>query len=178
MSAPQADTSGEHPLEQLAQTASQQAAVLAREQLELARREIIARAREAGPGAAMLGGGALLAALASGTGTAGLILLLARRPGASAAALGVTGAYAGAGALLAREGLSRLREAAPPSDISADDQPARKPKPDPGAGKRRAKSASQRVTAAAKTPAGTTARARPKSKSASRPKDGSTTRRS
>ena len=64
---------------------------------------------EAGPAAAMVGGAALLAVLASGTGTAALVLLLARRPRASAAALGVTGAYAGAGALLAREGLDRLR---------------------------------------------------------------------
>ena len=61
----------------------------------------------------MVGGAAFLAALASGTGTAALVLLLTRRPGASAAALGVTGAYAGAGALLAREGLARIREAGP-----------------------------------------------------------------
>ena len=39
----------------------------------------------------------------TGTGTAALILLLARRPRASAAALGVTGAYAGAGAFLSRD---------------------------------------------------------------------------
>ena len=71
----------------------------------------------------MVGGGALLAALASGTGTAALILLLARRPGASAA-LGVTGAYAGAGAFLAREGLVRLREAGPPlPDVPVEDEP-------------------------------------------------------
>ena len=115
---------GERPLEQLAQTASQQAVVLAREQVEVARRELTARARQAGPGVAMMGGGALLAALASGTGTAALILLLARRPGASAAALGVTGAYAGAGALLAREGLVRLREAGPPQpDVPVQDEP-------------------------------------------------------
>jgi hypothetical protein len=72
----------------------------------------------------MVGGGALLAALASGTGTAALILLLARRPGPSAAALGVTGAYAGAGAFLAREGLIRLREAGPPlPDVPDRDEP-------------------------------------------------------
>ena len=111
MAAPGMDKVGGQPLEELAQTASQQAVVLAREQVEVARRELTARARQAAPGMAMVGGGALLAALASGTGTAALILLLARRPGASAAALGVTGAYAGAGALLAREGVARLREA-------------------------------------------------------------------
>jgi len=65
------EQTGERPLEQLAQTASQQAVVLAREQVEVARRELIARAKQAGPGVAMIGGGALLGALASGTGTSG-----------------------------------------------------------------------------------------------------------
>ena len=135
---------GERPLEQLAQTASQQAVVLAREQVEVARRELTARAKQAGPGVAMIGGGALLGALASGTGTAALILLLARRPGASAAALGVTGAYAGAGALLAREGLVRLREAGPPQPDAPDrDEPVENSKQDLGSAKRRIKSAAK-----------------------------------
>ena len=146
---------GERPLEQLAQTASQQAVVLAREQVEVARRELTARARQAGPGVAMMGGGALLAALASGTGTAALILLLARRPGASAAALGVTGAYAGAGALLAREGLVRLREAGPPQpDVPVQDEPVQSAEQNLGSAKRRAKSTAKspgRAKAAAKS---------------------------
>src|SRR5947209_401317 len=108
MAVPGVDQVGERPLEELVQNASQQAVLLAREQVDVARRELTARGRQAVPGAAMVGGGAVLAALASGTGTAALILLLARRGRASAAALGVTGAYAGAGALLAREGLVRL----------------------------------------------------------------------
>lgn len=151
---------GERPLEQLAQTASQQAVVLAREQVEVARRELTARAKQAGPGVAMMGGGALLAALASGTGTAALILLLARRPGASAAALGVTGAYAGAGALLAREGLVRLREAGPPQpDVPVQDEPVQSAEQNLGSAKRRAKSKAKstakspgRGKAAAKSP--------------------------
>src|SRR5437764_10558384 len=100
MATPRVDQMSERPIEELAQKASQQAVVLAREQMDVARRELTARARQAGPGVAMVGGGAVLAALASGTGTAALILLLARRPAASAAALGVTGGYAGAGAFL------------------------------------------------------------------------------
>ena len=147
---------GERPLEQLAQTASQQAVVLAREQVEVARRELTARARQAGPGVAMVGGGALLAALASGTGTAALILLLARRPGASAAALGVTGADAGAGALLAREGLVRLREGGPPQpDVPVQDEPVQSAEQKPGSVKRRATSTAKspgRAKAAAKSP--------------------------
>jgi hypothetical protein len=140
---------GGRPLEELAQTVSQQAVVLAREQADVAGRALTAKAREASTGVAMVGGGALLAALASGTGTAALILLLTRRPGASAAALGVTGAYAGAAAILAREGLVRLREAGPSvPDVPAQDEPIQNAKQDLGSAKRRTKSA-------AKSPQGT-----------------------
>ena len=129
--------------------------MLAREQVEVARRELTERAKQAGPGVAMMGGGALLAALASGTGTAALILLLARRPGASAAALGVTGAYAGAGALLAREGLVRLREAGPSQpDVPVQDEPVQSAEQNLGSAKRRAKSTAKspgRAKAAAKS---------------------------
>jgi Putative Actinobacterial Holin-X, holin superfamily III len=113
MKAPGVDQASERPLQQLAETVSEQALVMARQQVQLARRELTAIAGQAGPGAGMLGGAALLGMLASGTGTAALVLLLAGRRGPSAAALGVTGAYAGAGALLAREGFVRLREAGP-----------------------------------------------------------------
>lgn len=156
---PGVDQVAERPFEELGQSVTQQAMVLAREQADIARRELTARARQAGPGAAMVGGGALLAALASGTGTAALILLLARRRGASAAALGVTGAYAGAGALLAREGLARVRQAGlPPSDVPVQDEAVRKAKPDPGPAKRRATSAAKSArstTSAAKSPRST-----------------------
>jgi Putative Actinobacterial Holin-X, holin superfamily III len=168
---------GERPLEELVQTVSQQAVVLAREQVDVARRELTAKARHAGTGVAMVGGGALLAGLASGTGTAALILLLARRPRASAAALGVTGAYAGAGAFLAREGLVRLRDAGPPvPDVPVQDEPVQNAKQDRGSAKRRTTSAAKsprrttsaaksprRTTLAAKSPAQPTGRAKPKS---------------
>ncbi len=107
------DGAKENPLEDLVGTVSDQAIGLVRQQMEVARRELTTKAGQAGPGISMLGGAAVFGALASGTGTAGLVLLLARRPGASAAALGVAGAYAGAGALLARQGLARIREAGP-----------------------------------------------------------------
>ena len=162
---------GERPLEELVQSASQQAVVVAREQVDVARRELAARARQAGPGVAMVGGGALLAALASGTGTAALVLLFARRPGASAAALGVTGAYAGVGALLAREGLVRLREAGPPlPDVPVQDEPVQNAKQDLGPAKRRTKAAAKsprRAKAAAKSPPQPTGRPKPESKSPS-----------
>ena len=146
---PGVDQVGERPLEEMVQQASQQAVVLAREQVDVARRELAARARQAGPGAAMVSGGVLLGALASGTGTAALILLLARRPGASAAALGVTGAYAGAGALLARAGLGRLREAGPHlPDVPVQDDPVQDSAHDLASAKRRTAAKSARQTAA------------------------------
>jgi hypothetical protein len=140
MSVPGVDSMSERPLEELVQTVSQQAAVLARTQIDVARRELIAKARQSSSGVAMVGGGAFLGALASGTGTAALVLLLSRRSGASAAALGVTGAYAGAGALLAREGLVRLREAGPPPDVEVKEKPVQKAKQSRGSTKRRTKS--------------------------------------
>ena len=125
---------GGPPLDELVKTMSEQAVVVAREQVDLARREMTGKVRQAGAGAAMIGGGAVLAALASGTATAGLVLLLSGRARNSAAALGVSGAYMGAGALLAREGLARLREAGPlvPQETvqtakRATKKPARKP---------------------------------------------------
>ena len=171
MSVPGADQLGELPLEEMVQKASQQAVGLAREQVDVALREVVARARKAGPGAAMVSGGALLAALASGTGTAALILVLAGRRGASAAALGVTGAYAGAGALLAREGLVRLREAgSEPPDVSVRDEPAQEPEPERGSVKRRTKTAAKparRAKSAAESLPRATVRPKPKSKEAS-----------
>jgi hypothetical protein len=101
------------PVDEMMQAMSEQAVVLVREQVELARREMTAKARQAGTGAALLGGAGVLGALASGTATAALVLLLSRRPGPSAAAAVVTGAYAGVGAVLAQQGIERLRGASP-----------------------------------------------------------------
>ncbi|MBV9336304.1 MAG: phage holin family protein [Solirubrobacterales bacterium] len=156
MSVPGIDQVGERPLEELVQNASQQAVLLAREQVDIARQELTARGRQALPGVALVGGGALLAALASGAGTAGLILLLARRRGASAAALGVTGAYAGASAVLARAGLVRLREAGPHRpDVPDQDEPVQDAEQDVGPARRPTKPAaksSRQARSAAKLP--------------------------
>jgi hypothetical protein len=139
------DQVGERSLEELVQNVSQQAVVLAREQRDAARRELTARAKQAGPGLAMVGGGAVLGTLASGTGTAALILVLGRRRGA-AAALGVTGAYAGAAAWLTREGLTRLREVVPHvPDAAPAGGPIEKAEQDPGTSKPQTKSAAKRA---------------------------------
>jgi hypothetical protein len=107
----------ERSLEELVNTVSEQAVALARKEVELARAELAGRARAAAPAAAMVGGAGLLGVLASGTGTAGLVLLLARRPRPWAAALTVTGLYGGAAAVLARTGIERLRAAGPPVPV-------------------------------------------------------------
>ena len=171
MSVPAVDQVGERPLDELIQNASQQAVVLAREQLDVARQELLARARQAFPGAAMCGGGALLAALASGTGTAALIMLLARRPGASAAALGVTGAYAGAGAFLTRAGLVRLRQVGSHDpDIPVHDEPVENDQEDSASAKRQSKSAARsprRTKSATKLAAQQGARVKPQSRTPS-----------
>jgi Putative Actinobacterial Holin-X, holin superfamily III len=111
---PRAGDANERPLEELVQTVSQQAVVLARKEVDLARMELAAKARQAAAGAGMVGGGALMGVLAAGTGTAALVLLLSGRTRPSAAALGVTGLYAAGGAALAQQGIARLRAAAPP----------------------------------------------------------------
>jgi Putative Actinobacterial Holin-X, holin superfamily III len=132
---PPTDKATERPLDELVQTVSEQAVVLAREEMELARRELSAKAKQAAGGAGMLGGAVLLATLAAGTGTAGLVLLLSRRPGPAAAALGVAGAYAIGGAGLAQEGISRLRAAGPPvpeetvESVKSIKKKKRRPKP-------------------------------------------------
>ena len=153
----------DRPLDDLVQNVSEQAVVLARQQVELARREMTTKVRRAGAGATMVGGAGFLAALASGTATAGLVLLLSRRPG-SAAALGVAGAYAGLGAVLAREGLARLREAGP----LLPEEAVQNAKHNLGSAKRGTKSAAKRGTKSARKPARSTQQAR-RSTSSKRP---------
>jgi uncharacterized membrane protein YqjE len=114
MADPDRAQADDRSLDEIVHKLSEQAVTLARQEVELARREMEAKAREAVPGVAMLGAAGLLGLLATGTGTAGLVLMLARRPRPWAAALAVTGLYGGAGAVLARTGIERLRAASPP----------------------------------------------------------------
>ena len=104
----------DRPISELVQSLPEQAVALIRKEVDMAREEMLAKAREAAPGAAMIGAGGVLGTLATGTATAGLVLLLARRPRPWGAALAVTGLYAGAGAVLARVGVERLKAVGPP----------------------------------------------------------------
>jgi hypothetical protein len=96
-------------VEDLLRELSEQAGTLVREEIALARTEIEQQVRELGAGAGMIGGAGVLGLLSAGAGTAGLILLLARRPRPWFAALTVSGAYAAGGAALAREGWRRIQ---------------------------------------------------------------------
>ena len=114
MAKPGLDKATERPLDELVQTVSERAVVLVREEVDLARQELTAKARHAATGVAMVGGAALLGTLAAGTGTAGVVLLLSGRARPAASSFGVTALYAAGGAALAQEGIARLRGAAPP----------------------------------------------------------------
>ncbi len=114
MSTSQPGPADDRPISELVQSLPEQAVALVRKEMDMAREEMLAKAREAAPGAAMVGAGGVLATLATGTGTAALVLLLARRPRPWGAALAVTGLYAGAGAVLARTGVERLKSVGPP----------------------------------------------------------------
>jgi hypothetical protein len=96
---PASDPAGadERPISELVQSLPDQAVALVRQEVNMAREEMLAKAKQAAPGAAMIGAGGVLGTLATGTATAGLVLLLARRPRPWGAALAVTGLYAGRG---------------------------------------------------------------------------------
>jgi Putative Actinobacterial Holin-X, holin superfamily III len=100
--------SGERSVEDLLRQLADEAGTLVREEIALARRELESQVRELGVGAGMVGAAGLLGLLSAGAGTAALVLLLARRPRPWFAAATVSGLYAGAGALLAREGRRRI----------------------------------------------------------------------
>ena len=159
MSVPGVDKAADRSFGALAQTVSEQALVLARQELGRAQRDLTAKAKDASSGAAMVGGAALLGTLAAGTGTAGLVLLLARRSDTAAAALGVAGLYAGAGALLGRQGIARLRAAAPP--VPEEPAPPRARK-DPRPRKKSARSSQAGARSAANRTRKSASAARPK----------------
>jgi uncharacterized membrane protein YqjE len=99
----------ERGMSQLVKDLSGQVSTLARQEVELAKAEIAQKGREAGVGAAFLGGAAAAALLMLGSLTAFLILVLALAMPAWASALIVTVVWAGVAAALALLGRDRLR---------------------------------------------------------------------
>ena len=96
-------------MSQLVKDLSGHVSTLARQEVELAKTEMVEKGKKAGLGAGLLGGAALAALLMLGSLTAFLILVLALAMPAWAAALIVTGLWAGVAGVLALLGRDRLQ---------------------------------------------------------------------
>jgi hypothetical protein len=93
---------------------TEQVSLLARQEVELAKAEMVEKGRKAGAGAGMLTGGAIAGLLALGSFTAFLVLALAVVMNAWLAALVVTVLWAAAAATLALVGRQKLDEVGNP----------------------------------------------------------------
>ncbi|WP_432494231.1 phage holin family protein [Kineococcus gypseus] len=87
---------------------------LVRAEVERARRELLDKAREAGRGAALLGGAAVLGGLAAGTSAAFLVRTLGKVLPAPSAAFVATVLYGGGAAALGALGVEELRRVGSP----------------------------------------------------------------
>jgi uncharacterized membrane protein YqjE len=99
----------ERGITDLVKDLSGQMSTLARQEVELAKAELVEKGKKAGTGAGMLAGAAVAALLMLGSLTAVLILALALALPAWAAALIVTAAWGAAAAVLAMKGRDALR---------------------------------------------------------------------
>lgn len=93
---------------------TEQVSLLARQEVELAKAEMVEKGRKAGAGAGMLTGGAIAGLLALGSFTAFLVLALAVVMDAWLAALLVTVLWAAVAATLALVGRQKLDEVGKP----------------------------------------------------------------
>ena len=104
-----------------AQELGDQVKRLVRTEIDLARHEMTGQTRELGVASGMVGGAGILAALSAGTGTAGLVMLLARRMPPWLAAFTVSGGYAAGAAALGLRGRQRIEEVGVPAPDQAID---------------------------------------------------------
>jgi len=99
---------------ELVRLLSEQVSVLMRGELKLAKLEMVRRGKQAGSGAGLLGGGALVALYGAGCLIACVVLALSGVVPAWAAALIVGAVLLAVAAVLALMGKGRLRRASPP----------------------------------------------------------------
>jgi uncharacterized membrane protein YqjE len=99
---------------QLVKDLSHQVSTLARQEIELAKAEMIEKGRETGIGVGLIAGAAVAALLALGTLTACVVLALDGAMPAWLAALLVALAWAAVAAILAAVGKQRVEEAGAP----------------------------------------------------------------
>jgi hypothetical protein len=104
----------DRPVGELLKQLSDQTATLVRQEMELARTELVEKGKQAGIGAGAFGGAGLVAVFAVGALTATLILALSTFLEGWLAALIVTVVYAAVAGVLALVGKSRVQQATPP----------------------------------------------------------------
>ena len=104
----------EQPVSELVKQLSEQTARLARQEVELAKAELVVKGKRAGIGAGMFGGAGICGLYAAGALTAAAVLALATAVTAWLAALIVGVALAALAGVLALQGKTKVQEAAPP----------------------------------------------------------------
>ena len=114
MSAAYDDDPRQLPLEELLKRLANETGTLVRQEIALARAEMREKAKAGGAGAAMLGGGLIVALMAAGALTAMLILALATAMPGWLSALIVAVLFGLLAVLLVRSGTTAIKRAMPP----------------------------------------------------------------
>jgi putative superfamily III holin-X len=104
----------DHSIGELVKDLATETSTLVRQEIDLAKAEMTDRGKRAGKGVGMLAGGAVVAVLAFGALTAGLIAALDLAMPTWLAALIVTVIYGAIAAVLVQIGRKQVQEAAPP----------------------------------------------------------------
>ena len=104
----------ERPVAELLQELSEQTSTLVRQEMELARLELMQKGKRAGIGAGMFGGASMVGLYAIGAFTAAVILLLATAMSGWLAGLVVAAVYGLVAGGLALAGRSQVQKATPP----------------------------------------------------------------
>ena len=119
----QTDTAGQAAQERstgdLVKLVTEQVSVLVRDEFKLAQLEMTGKAKQAGQGVGMLGGGALVALYGVACLIACVIIAISHSLQAWLAALIVGAALLAAAAVVAAAGLSKLRRGTPPTPTEA-----------------------------------------------------------